>query len=801
MTGVALVGTMLWTIQTAGYLDLHVNHRGVITQVDPDNAAGRAGVRPGNILVAVSVNDALTIADAPFDLALNSMRAGDKVQLSVEDSINGQRRDIRLIASHLPVSQWPVRLWILLMGLAYLVIGVRVVTSQLIGSAAGRRLSLLVLLSSLRAVAVDLSAAGVNLQFISLALAAAVSACQVQLHSVLPQRPRSRMAQLISQLHLLLGVVLTCLGVVLALSRALQLLQAYQLVILLFDLVSAAVVASLLIAAYRAPVSNRTRVCVRFLVWTLAITYLLRLMAFMALLSAPDDALTFWLGRLALLSQILIPIAYLFVIRLKDVYTIDLLVNRSSTRILAFVGLFVIHWLMIFLIIRFAGMQIGDSIVLYAIFGASITILFISVQGRLATLVDKLLYGYENTRALISQRLVSELLQIYEYEHFAHVLTQRLRRLFDAAVTELHTQRHDGTWSHTIVGSAHLVLDCNELEALMSWMVRRPVQRAKDLARAASQLAIDRRRLPEDGIFVCFANDRTSASRSLLWLGPRPLNDGYLRQDEELLCTVAAAGKLALNNIDLQSALVRRGQELQMLYAELVSADERIRGELAQELHDNVMQDIYGEVYALKAQMRLRPDTAPEINHVCARLEAVIEDLRALCNGLRPPILEEMGIAAALRDLVSEIRESNPDILVISEIMEVVPRPSKNVESFLLAAAKIACTNTLRHSKARKLSLKFENSETNLVLVIEDDGQGFIPTESLDSLVRKGHFGLANLYQRASFIGASVAVNSAPHIGTTVSVVVPKSHPAYASVVTDNYGSTTTVGTSATSAG
>lgn len=784
-TGVALVGTILWTIWTAGHLGIHVNRGGLITHVDPDSPAGRAGVRPGAIVTSVSVNGNLSVTDAPFDSALNLMRAGDEVQLSVADAVSGQRRDLRVFASPLPVSQWPVRLWLMLAGLVYLFVGVQVLTSQLSGSKEGRRLGLFALLSALRTCAVDLSTADVSLEFVSLALTAAVLASQVQLHSVFPQRLRSRVAWLISRLHLIIGIAFAGAGLAFALARVPHLLQAYRLIILLFDLASAGIIASSLIAAYRAPISNRTRVCVRFLVWTLAIIYFLRLVAFLAWSSAPDDALTFWLGRLALLSQILIPIAYLFAIQSNDLYTIDLLVNRSSTRILAFASLFSIHWLMIFAIIRFAGMQIGNSITLYAIFGASIAVLFVPIQRRFATLVDKLLYGRESTQALMSQRLANELSQVYEYDHFAHVLTQRLRRLFDADAAELHTQLDDGTWSHTAVGGAHLILDRNELEALMSWMANRPVQRVKDLTHAASQLAINRQRLPDDGIFVCFTNDRTPASRSLLWLGPRPLNDGYLRQDEELLRTVAAAGALALNNIDLQSALVRRSQELQLLYSELVSVDERVRSQLAQELHDNIMQDIYGEIYALKVQARLKPDTAPEINRVCARLESVVESLRALCNGLRPPILNEMGIAAALRDLASEIQESNPDITVLSAIAEVMPRPSSSVESFLLAAAKIACTNTIRHSGARRLSLKFEDSGANLVLEIEDDGEGFVPTDSLDRLVREGHFGLANLYQRASLVGGTVIVNSAPRLGTTVSVIVSKSHPAYTSAAAD----------------
>lgn len=757
-TGVALAGTILWTIWTAGHLGIQVNRGGLITHVDPDSPAGIAGVRPGDIVTSVSVNGNLSVTDALFGSAPNLMRAGDEVQLSVADAISGQRRDLRVFASPLPLSQWPVRLWLMLAGLVYLTIGVQVLTSQLSGSEEGRRLSLFALLSALRTCAVDLSTADVSLEFASLALTAAVLVSQVQLHSVFPQRLRSRVAWRISRLHLIIGVAFAGAGVAFALARVPHLLQAYRLIILLFDLASAGMIASSLIAAHRVPISNRTRVCVRFLVWTLAIIHLLRLVAFLAWLSATDDALTFWLGRLALLSQILIPIAYLFAIQLNDLYTIDLLVNRSSTRILAFASLFSIYWLMIFAIIRFAGMQIGNSITLYAIFGASIAVLFVPIQRRFATLVDKLLYGRESTQALMSQRLANELSQVYEYDHFAHVLTQRLRRLFAADVAELHTQLDDGTWSRTAVGGAHLILDRNELEALMSWMANRPVQRAKDLTRAASQLAINRQRLPNNGIFVCFTNDRTPASRSLLWLGPRPLNDGYLRQDEELLRTVAAAGALALNNIDLQSALARRSQELQLLYSELVSVDER-----------------------------LKPDTAPEINRVCARLESVVENLRALCNGLRPPILNEMGIAAALRDLASEIQESNPDITVLSAIAEVVPRPSNSVESFLLAAAKIACTNTIRHSGARHLSLKLKDSGANLVLEIEDDGKGFVPTESLDRLVREGHFGLANLYQRASLVGGTVIVNSAPRLGTTVSVIVSKSHPAYTSAAADGH--------------
>lgn len=252
----------------------------------------------------------------------------------------------------------------------------------------------------------------------------------------------------------------------------------------------------------------------------------------------------------------------------------------------------------------------------------------------------------------------------------------------------------------------------------------------------------------------------------------------YTEQELRLLRLLVAPGTLALENCELNRSLATRTTELQYLHHALVMADERIRRQLAHELHDRIMQDIYGQLYVLRArQETTQKGNDEELKRVQHTLERIVEDLRRLCHGLRPPLLEELGLVPALRALVNEYRETAPHLLLEARLVELPQRLPAEVESSLFAIAKSALTNVIRHSQASRTGLTLEYNGQTLLLEVWDNGRGFTVPNNWTPLLKSERFGLAGMHERARMIGATFHVASSPGNGTRVTVSWPLPQP------------------------
>jgi len=150
----------------------------------------------------------------------------------------------------------------------------------------------------------------------------------------------------------------------------------------------------------------------------------------------------------------------------------------------------------------------------------------------------------------------------------------------------------------------------------------------------------------------------------------------------------------------------------------------------------------------------------------------VLEDVHTLAVQLRPSVLDDLGLPAALDRLIHEWskRHNTRADLVVHLGGERLPDV---IETALYRIIQEALTNVARHAQARSVSILVERRQQDVVAVVEDDGIGF-ETGQIQSY---RHLGLAGIRERAELLGGSMTVESCPGIGASLYVQLPLTQP------------------------
>jgi signal transduction histidine kinase len=238
-----------------------------------------------------------------------------------------------------------------------------------------------------------------------------------------------------------------------------------------------------------------------------------------------------------------------------------------------------------------------------------------------------------------------------------------------------------------------------------------------------------------------------------------PTPHAYGPREATLALAIARQAAVAIENARLHE----RARQAAVL-------EERQR--LARELHDSVTQALYG--ISLYAEAAGRALADGETEPVAANLREISEttrealgETRLLLFELRPPLLEEQGLAAALRARLQAV-ESRAGLEVGFECHgQERLAPDKEQELFRLAQE--ALNNVLKHAHARRVQVCLELAADRAVLEAADDGVGFEP-----SLRGRGGFGLPGMRERAERLGGTLQIESSPGAGTRVRVEVPR---------------------------
>jgi len=197
------------------------------------------------------------------------------------------------------------------------------------------------------------------------------------------------------------------------------------------------------------------------------------------------------------------------------------------------------------------------------------------------------------------------------------------------------------------------------------------------------------------------------------------------------------------------------------------------RQRLARELHDSVSQALYGIALGSRTARTLldreaHPDRVAEwLEYVLSLAEAGLTEMRALIFELRPESLETEGLVTALNQQAAAL-EARHELPVHTTLGEEPDLPLETKEA-LYRIAQEALHNTVKHAHASRADLKLESEVGGIALEVSDDGVGFDPEGSFS-----GHLGLKSMRERATRLGGTLWVESAPGEGTTIRVrIIP----------------------------
>ena len=260
--------------------------------------------------------------------------------------------------------------------------------------------------------------------------------------------------------------------------------------------------------------------------------------------------------------------------------------------------------------------------------------------------------------------------------------------------------------------------------------------------------------------------------RGLWLLGAREDKMRYAPEDLRCLTAVGRQAAVLLEAIHYAEQERWAASEMRTLYRQVVTAREMERGRMARDLHDGVLQDLCAVTRDLKALEAQVDANGALFADLAGRSGETVNALRAICNDLRPPLLQH-DLVSALRALVEELDARSPAPVHI-EIVTDELRLSDGVALAFFRITQEALHNAIQHADASEVAVRLTQYPDRLRLTVTDDGQGIVGGVEPARFVAQGHFGLAGMRERAAMIGAKLEVQTAPDYGTVVILELPR---------------------------
>ncbi|HIQ06576.1 MAG TPA: GAF domain-containing protein, partial [Anaerolineae bacterium] len=252
----------------------------------------------------------------------------------------------------------------------------------------------------------------------------------------------------------------------------------------------------------------------------------------------------------------------------------------------------------------------------------------------------------------------------------------------------------------------------------------------------------------------------------------------FADEDIAFFVTLAGQAAIAMHNARLFQNLVQARNQLQVLSTQLLHAQEEERTRIARDLHDDIGQSLTAlklELQMLRADLvEQRPDLQEQTDRCVELAGHALERTRALSGELRPPDLDRLGLAVALRKQVDDLTRRT-EATAYLEVQGMEARLPAEIETALYRIAQEALTNVACHANASRVSVRLERTETEVTLCVEDDGVGFDADHVLRTASQRERLGLLGMRERARLVGGTLQVASRPGVGTRLEIRVPLS--------------------------
>lgn len=243
----------------------------------------------------------------------------------------------------------------------------------------------------------------------------------------------------------------------------------------------------------------------------------------------------------------------------------------------------------------------------------------------------------------------------------------------------------------------------------------------------------------------------------------------FTTRDVELLLMIGRLIAGALHQARLHRQLVARERAHENFVEQVIEAQEIERRRLAGDIHDGISQRLVTLSYRLDAAVRAIEDPGMAAEQLAKARELVdltLGEARAAISGLRPPVLDDLGLAGGLASLARSI-----PVEIDVDLAEV--RLPDHIELALYRIAQECLQNVVKHARADTARLTFTVSGDAARLEIIDDGVGFDTFEHPLGGDEMGGYGLLSMAERAEIVGGRLNIRSRPGAGTAVTATIP----------------------------
>jgi len=244
--------------------------------------------------------------------------------------------------------------------------------------------------------------------------------------------------------------------------------------------------------------------------------------------------------------------------------------------------------------------------------------------------------------------------------------------------------------------------------------------------------------------------------------------------DGGILVAVSEQIGAAMENLEMDRALVARSTDLERLSVRMIQQHEEQRLRIARELHDETAQVFAG----LKLQLGALRETLPaaeneRVDRLLTLVDTGSQSIRNVTDDLRPALLDDLGLLPALRALMSDFREWS-GLEVRASLPNAVSPMGADADLAIFRAVQEGLSNVARHAQASEVEVEVGVTEEQLRLVIEDNGEGLTQNELSRVMSGPGRSGLFGMRERIVGVGGTVLLaRSSKGTGLRLEIAVP----------------------------
>jgi signal transduction histidine kinase len=239
----------------------------------------------------------------------------------------------------------------------------------------------------------------------------------------------------------------------------------------------------------------------------------------------------------------------------------------------------------------------------------------------------------------------------------------------------------------------------------------------------------------------------------------------WLPREQELLAAAAERCLMAAEKARLMEDLAASEEQIRQLAEHMLHVEEIERRRISRELHDEAGQSLL----CIRLQIELLEQALPvehsewigKLKEARDLTERTILEMRRLIAALSPAVLEQLGLAAALRQLVNRFRRLHPSRVRL--LLGRLRRLPQHTEIIVYRLVQECCNNIAKHSGANSVNISVSSADGGVRLAVEDNGVGFNVEEAL---ARKDSFGLSGMRERVALLGGSFELHSYPRNGS-----------------------------------